>query len=1792
MVCVMEALDLIGRLGCDRLRAFLDKDSDEFGTARFVLHRLGVAEAAAIATAVSKDPDLMDRVEILLPRYKMAGIAGISEDWLTDKSTTEVRTTACTKEARLFALFDVSQEQSLAQVEKINKDILLAPELAETWVREAIHGMALLLTDSMKHQWASAVKGIFQIDRLSLRDAAQYLCSVRDLIQEGQTVRKALGKSLWVLRLPSFKNAFEAIPEPKLGQPSEWRRKLSTHWANQCYLVKRNKQQIPYTRQSLDDAFEKIRDLLQEPLKAAIRAFIDGGDGWTTHSDTLSRFDWEEVRPFFEGAGKAETLTLGTRTKKHFGLLDPDTILPADWAYIDGLIERGAKPVKNEEDEQFYFSHPVEIQQDPPLAASWERFVFGTEAVCSDFHLGLLECVRRLMPARQEIKGQVIVQVTAEESEKIRFKLKNESACRYFQARYCGLQSALASHVEFRKVLAFDYDNVHKELEDSKGFKPESTAKTAMQLSFRIVLKSVDDDSQHTSALRLTWIFPSDSVLGGYSQDLARLHEYQAKHNRSPLIRGQGRREERNAHSTAPALSLSDVSGFAPGRSERGAFVPAVSKCEALGKEWDAAVKLSLRKSYISPEFADDLAKQFTAFEGYYATAVDSLQTGNFTAPEIHQQAVIYGNLLESVSTRISADEARRLLLRPVLQIGVASVSGAASCDPVAVVCPWHPMRMYLTSAKVKRFQNMIVTLLDETSPSFTDGAGELFFKEAAEMLIDPGSPEVVLDWRAAEPAVLAMTDSLHEYSLHESPIATTSSADGTNEDPHKTAEIVADVVDSYLTLQPHERDSFSIVLFNCDSASLPQAVVESVRAAGENKEQDAMCQVILAHTDRRRLRQLYQRIASQDGEDEAFHVSESSRDFMARVRINIMVDEAPEPDPRAGPPADIVFCHDVISRHADLTWARANRAAATFPVDVLQPHQWSRRREMQRGDRESVVYLACPAQTDEGWRYYLALTLLCEPEFALESWKAGQCQLPARRLNFDKAETNHVFRQTHALGNWVVNLDELLDRRLLRDRNIKVIRYRQTATQGRALIISSNASDALLRATIQNKLHPLLPDGSAHEVLATASESFVEKANEISGQLVLRAARRGTSTNELLGLVLSAYLVRKELGKGRDFACFLLDDYATWLGQTEDRIADLLILSPMISDKGEKMLDIIVTEAKFIQAGLVAAKARESSKQLRDSLRRLETALFGNPPPADQDIWLARISDLLVDGLHDSKGALAIDLPAWRSAIRRREFKVCLRGYSHVFIHGPADQDTEGDKYVRVPGTLDGHQECFSRSSVRSLLRALLNPRQDREDPTALRISLAGHNFTARSYLPVTPVGMSPGPAPDSPTPPPGPIPPPGPTSPPSSTSKEFVPAASEPPASTGPVESTLPPPPIASALAKASLPATGFNAAILRYLDEHHSPAAADADAVKWLDDTSRRARVALQKRGMTAKLLEHRLTPNAALLKFQGTDDLTIAKVESKISELRTTDGLDIISVRAELGRIAVSIARPHREILYLHDVWRRWKPDTTGGNTKLVIGVKEDDNELLFLSPDPQPHSLVAGWTGSGKSVLMQNIILGIAATNTPDQSQIVLIDPKQAVDYFAFEALPHFVGEPITKPDEALRQLHGLVAEMKRRYEVLREARVPNVTQYAKKIGKVMPRLWVIHDEFAVWMQEETYRDEVTSLVNQLSVEARASGIYLVFAAQRPDVTVLPMQLRSNLGNRLVLRVDTEATSEISLGIRKGGAERLLGNGHLAALCGGASSPVYAQVPFISEDDLTGLVTAIRNLYRS
>jgi S-DNA-T family DNA segregation ATPase FtsK/SpoIIIE len=542
----------------------------------------------------------------------------------------------------------------------------------------------------------------------------------------------------------------------------------------------------------------------------------------------------------------------------------------------------------------------------------------------------------------------------------------------------------------------------------------------------------------------------------------------------------------------------------------------------------------------------------------------------------------------------------------------------------------------------------------------------------------------------------------------------------------------------------------------------------------------------------------------------------------------------------------------------------------------------------------------------------------------------------------------------------------------------------------------------------------------------------------------------------------------------------------------------------------------------------------------------------------------------LLLSGIQYSAGE-AVDLGAFRRALREGKCKISVRGYSHVFVSGPSEA-AECSDFVEVADSDGSFQEIYSRAKTRGLVSAYaegVSPASLRgtvvEDDIIRRrdfeqiVEIKNVSQTVASKNVAKPMEAV-QPAPVS-----------------NSTVPEKLQGVAAPPETkhiSVPVTTGSWAYPIVPQMLTARTMITGES-----------------IGAEEWLKQAVTRMRSALQQFQLNSKLVSATLTPNAALLKFQGATNLTVDQVLKKRLEFLTTHGLEIVSVRPEPGVVSIAVARPNRQVIYTLDVWRRWSPDGARGNTKLLIGVREEDSELLFISPmEHAPHTLVAGTTGSGKSVLMQNIILSIACTNTPTQSRILLIDPKRGVDYFSFEGLPHLDGGLIDDQATAVRKLTELVSEMDRRYSVLRENMVADIYKLNAKPDATerLPFLWVIHDEFAEWMMTDQYRDSVTNIVNRLGVKARAAGIFLFFAAQRPDADVMPMQLRSNLGNRLVLKVDAEGTSEIALGERNGGAERLLGKGHLAAKLSNVPSIVFGQVPLISDVEMSELVSQIRN----
>ena len=268
------------------------------------------------------------------------------------------------------------------------------------------------------------------------------------------------------------------------------------------------------------------------------------------------------------------------------------------------------------------------------------------------------------------------------------------------------------------------------------------------------------------------------------------------------------------------------------------------------------------------------------------------------------------------ISRRAKGDRNRELLMRPLLQIGAAQIEGGPSA---VVVTPWHPLRFVAMQHKAKMVASLVHHLLTTSEVFFGDT--HLFFKDLAQELSHPFYPELVLCWEGNKPELLVLSDSIQDYSLHESPILSDGSADDTNENPTAGSTCVLELVQRYLTLHPHEHANMSVVLYNCDSARLPQAVVDKIGQLYED-EDDVRCQVLLRHGDSTRLRDLYRAIVSLgDSDVDSFNASEATQDFMARLRICIIADQAPPPDPKDGCPYDIVFSQDVIARHSQIEW-------------------------------------------------------------------------------------------------------------------------------------------------------------------------------------------------------------------------------------------------------------------------------------------------------------------------------------------------------------------------------------------------------------------------------------------------------------------------------------------------------------------------------------------------------------------------------------------------------------------------------------------------------------------------------------------------------------------------------------------------------------------------------------------------------------------------------------------------------------------------------------------------------
>ena len=273
----------------------------------------------------------------------------------------------------------------------------------------------------------------------------------------------------------------------------------------------------------------------------------------------------------------------------------------------------------------------------------------------------------------------------------------------------------------------------------------------------------------------------------------------------------------------------------------------------------------------------------------------------------------------------------------------------------------------------------------------------------------------------------------------------------------------------------------------------------------------------------------------------------------------------------------------------------------------------------------------------------------------------------------------------------------------------------------------------------------------------------------------------------------------------------------------------------------------------------------------------------------------------------------------------------------------------------------------------------------------------------------------------------------------------------------------------------------------------------------------------------------------------------------------------------------GRLVIDIERPDPQPVTFGSILDQLPKPDGHACSRAPLGVDLNGRlQFVDLASSTNPHLLVAGTAGSGKSEWLRSAIAGLMLSNTPETLRLVLIDPKRTA-FAELKGSPYLDGSRglIYPPEHsALDALDSLIEEMERRYQLFEQSLVGDLPEYQAKTGRVLPRIVLVCDEYADLLVDRSATKNVEAAISRLGAKARASGIHLIIATQCPDRNTVGGALKMNLSGRVCLRVINHHQSNMI--INQSGAERLLGRGDLFFLSIG--DPVRLQAPYLSAQE--------------
>lgn len=349
-----------------------------------------------------------------------------------------------------------------------------------------------------------------------------------------------------------------------------------------------------------------------------------------------------------------------------------------------------------------------------------------------------------------------------------------------------------------------------------------------------------------------------------------------------------------------------------------------------------------------------------------------------------------------------------------------------------------------------------------------------------------------------------------------------------------------------------------------------------------------------------------------------------------------------------------------------------------------------------------------------------------------------------------------------------------------------------------------------------------------------------------------------------------------------------------------------------------------------------------------------------------------------------------------------------------------------------------------------------------------------------------------------------------------------------------------------------------------------------------------TARKLEATLESFGVRAKVLEVVRGPAVTRYEIQPDIGVKVSRIVSLTDDIALALAAKDIRMEAPIpGKSAIGIEVPNGEVSL---VTMREVMETSvfqEAESKVTIAFGRDiSGQTIIGNLARMPHLLVAGATGSGKSVCINGIITSILYKAKPDEVKFLMVDPKM-VELNVYNGIPHLMAPVVTDPKRASLALKKIVVEMEKRYELFSKSGTRNVEGYNNLMkdnpAAILPYIVVIVDELADLMMVAA--GDVEDAIARLAQMARAAGIHLIIATQRPSVDVITGVIKANIPSRIAFGVSSQVDSRTILDM--GGAEKLLGRGDMLFMPMGASKPVRVQGAFMSDEEVENIVNYVR-----